>query len=83
MLNGFEYFILENLVKQGMTVQSLMYQEFEIQPFPFPPLSEQKRIVAKVEELLNLCNGLEEQLTRSRQKSERLMSAVVQGVVGN
>jgi len=52
-------------------------------PFPLPPFSEQQRIVAKVEELLNLCNTLEEQLTRALQNSERLMSAVVQGVVGN
>lgn len=47
-----------------------------------PPLVEQNRIVAKVKELLNLCNALEEQLTRARQKSERLMAAVAQGVVG-
>jgi len=41
MLKGFESFILENLVKGGMTVQSLMYDEFFLQPFPVPPLAEQ------------------------------------------
>jgi type I restriction enzyme S subunit len=62
MLRGMTDFILASLVKTGMTVQSLKYQEFEIQPFPIPPLAEQKRIVAKVDELMVLCDRLETQL---------------------
>ena len=59
MLRGHEGMILRDLVKGGMTVQSLRYEEFEIQPFPIPPLAEQHRIVAKVDELMRLCDGLE------------------------
>jgi len=61
MLRGMTDFILTSLVKTGMTVQSLKYEEFEVQPFPFPPLAEQKRIVAKVDELMALCDRLEAQ----------------------
>jgi type I restriction enzyme S subunit len=61
MLRGMTAFILTSLVKTGMTVQSLKFEEFEAQPFPFPPLAEQKRIVAKVDELMALCDRLEAQ----------------------
>ncbi|WP_256806807.1 restriction endonuclease subunit S [Bradyrhizobium sp. Bra64] len=59
MFRGLMDFILRELVKTGTTVQSLKYAEFEQQPFPLPPLAEQQRIVAKVDELMDLCDRLE------------------------
>ncbi len=59
MLRGLTDFLLRELVKTGTTVQSLKYAEFEQQPFPLPPLAEQHRIVAKVDELMGLCEELE------------------------
>lgn len=59
MFRGLTDFLLRELVKTGTTVQSLKYSEFEQQPFPLPPLAEQRRIVAKVEELMALCDQLE------------------------
>jgi type I restriction enzyme S subunit len=59
MFQGLTDFILDELVKTGTTVQSLKYAEFEQQPFPLPPLAEQRRIVAKVDELMALCDRLE------------------------
>jgi type I restriction enzyme, S subunit len=47
----------------------------------FPPEDEQKRIVAKVNELIKLCDKLETQLEQSQQQSEKLMEAVVQSVI--
>ena len=61
LLRGMTGFILTSLVKTGTTVQSLKYEEFEAQPFPLPPLAEQHRIVAKVDELMALCDRLEAQ----------------------
>lgn len=45
--------------------------------FPLPPLAEQHRIVAKVEELMGLCDRLEEQLTTTQTESRRLLEAVL------
>jgi type I restriction enzyme S subunit len=59
MFRGLMDFLLRELVKTGTTVQSLKYAEFEQQPFPLPPLAEQRRIVAKVDELMVLCDRLE------------------------
>jgi type I restriction enzyme S subunit len=77
MLCGFQTFILENLVKGGMTVQSLKYDEFEEQPFPLPPLAEQKRIVARVEELLWWCDTLEAQLRQTRTLGAHLLASTL------
>jgi type I restriction enzyme S subunit len=61
MLRGLNGYIITSLVKTGMTVQSLKFEEFSLQPFPLPPLAEQKRIVAKVDELMALCDRIEAQ----------------------
>ena len=46
-------------------------------PFPLPPLAEQRRIVAKVDQLMALVDQLEMQLTASRAAATNLMEAVV------
>ncbi|WP_257496297.1 restriction endonuclease subunit S [Aeromonas allosaccharophila] len=60
MMKGFEKYILKNLTKVGTTVESLVFDEFSINPFILPPLFEQHRIVAKVGELMALCDQLEQ-----------------------
>jgi len=49
--------ILENASK-GMTIKHLVQGSLHSILFPLPPLAEQKRIVAKIEELLPLCERL-------------------------
>ena len=49
--------ILENASK-GMTIKHLVQGSLYSILFPLPPLAEQKRIVAKIEELLPLCDRL-------------------------
>jgi type I restriction enzyme S subunit len=46
-------------------------------PIPLPPLAEQKRIVAKVDQLMALVDQLETQLATSRTTAGNLMSAIV------
>ena len=46
-------------------------------PIPIPPLAEQHRIVAKVDELMVLCDRLKAQLTTTQTESRRLLEAVL------
>ncbi|MEW6516818.1 MAG: restriction endonuclease subunit S [candidate division FCPU426 bacterium] len=50
---------------------------FASAPFPLPPLAEQHRIVAKVDELMALVDELETKLTASRAAGEKLLTALV------
>ena len=45
--------------------------------FALPPLAEQHRIVAKVDELMAVCDRLEAQLTTAQNESRRLLEAVL------
>lgn len=46
-------------------------------PIPLPPLAEQHRIVAKVDELMTLCDQLEAQLTTTQTLNAALMDALL------
>ncbi|WP_035605251.1 restriction endonuclease subunit S [Edwardsiella tarda] len=43
----------------GMAIEGLSKRTLELFEFPLPPLAEQQRIVAKVDELMALCDQLE------------------------
>jgi type I restriction enzyme S subunit len=45
--------------------------------FPLPPLAEQKRIVAKIDELMALCDKLEQQIEMGTQKQSQLFEAIL------
>lgn len=46
-------------------------------PFPLPPLQEQHRIVAKIDELMALCDSLEQQIDANTSKQTELLSALI------
>lgn len=48
---------------------------------PLPPLAEQHRIVAKVDELMALCDQLEASITTGEQTRTRLLEAVLHGAL--
>ncbi len=50
-------------------------------PVPLPPLAEQKRIVAKVDQLMALCDTLENALRRAESTAQKLAEAVVAEIV--
>ena len=57
-LKGMETIILQQYVKTITTVESIKFDEFSQMPFPLPPLAEQRRIVARLEELMPLIDRI-------------------------
>ncbi|MCE9952348.1 restriction endonuclease subunit S [Aeromonas allosaccharophila] len=54
--------LVQNLIwgrQVGMAIEGLSKRTLELFEFPVPPLAEQHRIVAKVDELMALCDQLE------------------------
>jgi len=45
--------------------------------FPLPPLAEQQRIVAKVDELMAICDRMETQLTTTQTESRHLLDSLL------
>jgi type I restriction enzyme S subunit len=44
---------------------------------PLPPLSEQERIVAKIDQMMALCDQLKAQLTIGQSENRRLLEAIL------
>lgn len=62
----------------GMAIPNVKgVKELRAIPIPLPPLAEQHRIVAKVDELMALCDRLEAEITSGRDTSCRLLDAVL------
>lgn len=64
-------------ISAGSAIPNLSTSQIRQSLITIPPLNEQKRIVAKVDQLMKLCDELESQLEQSKQESERLLKAVL------
>ena len=60
---------------QGTKMPRLRTEDAAIAPFPLPPLAEQHRIVAKVDELMALCDRLEAAQAGRETTRDRLATA--------
>lgn len=63
--------------KQTTNIAHLSAGRFSALEFPLPPLAEQRRIVAKVNQLMALVDTLEAQLAASRATAAKLLDALV------
>lgn len=62
----------------GTTMVNLNHGILLKMPTAVPPLAEQHRIVAKVDQLMALCDQLKTRLTQARQLNEQLASTLVE-----
>jgi len=79
-------YILERCRKKGVTVQSLEYEKFVDIPVPLPfknnkpDLEEQKRIVAKIEELFSKIDRIRELRRQAKEEAENLLKVALHHV---
>ena len=60
---------------QGTKMPRLRTEDATIAPFPLPPLAEQHRIVAKIDELMGLCDRLEAARAEREATRDRMAAA--------
>ena len=60
---------------QGTKMPRLRTNDAVVAPFPLPPLAEQRRIVAKVDQLMALCDRIEETRAAREDTRDRLAKA--------
>lgn len=63
---------------KGAVHQTIYYPAWLSMHIALPPLKEQKRIVTRVQELLELCDRLEQQIARGDQLNSELMASLLE-----
>jgi type I restriction enzyme S subunit len=66
----------------GVAITRVTLKKLNVAYFPLPPLTEQHRIVAKVDELMALCEQLKARLRDAQTTQLHLAVAVVSNAVG-
>jgi len=64
-----------------VAIPKINQKELNLVLVPLPPYCEQKRIVAKIDRLMILCDELETRLLRSQKDCDRLMEAAVADIL--
>ena len=67
----------------GTTFREVSGKTVAALPFPLPPIKEQNQIVAKVDELLTLCDSLEAALAERRKRKASLVAASLHRLTSN
>lgn len=65
------------IIGKGVTVHGIRQDELLNLLFPLPPLPEQHRIVAKVDQLMGLCDTLENQIDAASNQQAALLNALM------
>ena len=64
----------------GSAQPNLSANSVRLYVYPLPPLSEQHRIVARIDQLMALCDTLEQQIDAATRKQTKLLGAVMASI---
>ena len=90
LINGqyLKYLFESPLLKQysqnntrGIGNKNLVLKHIKIAPIPLPPLLEQNRIVQKVDELMVLCDELENYIEATVYHSDNLIKSIIKAAI--
>lgn len=70
-----------NNYRKGVGISNMSGKALGSIPFPLPPLAEQHRIVDKIDELMALCNQLEQQTAASLNAHQALVETVLKVLI--
>lgn len=78
--NGSDFsrsYYMSNASGTSSSMKNVSRQVMAELPIPLPPLPEQHRIVARVDQLMALCDTLEQQIDAATGKQTELLNAVM------
>jgi type I restriction enzyme S subunit len=67
-------------MSSGVTIQHFSATAIRKLAFPLPPVEEQRRIVVKVNELMTMCDGLENSLLNRNELAKKISDALVSNI---
>lgn len=72
-----DFLLYVNSVTKGMKMPRLGTKEGELALIPLPPFSEQQAIVSKLDELMLMCDELEQSIKASQGQNENILQQVL------
>ncbi|CAM5276543.1 restriction endonuclease subunit S [Eoetvoesiella caeni] len=80
IVNGVPYsraYYMGNASGTSSSMKNVSRETMSLLPVSLPPLQEQRRIVAKIDELMGLCNFLEQKIDAATGKQAELLNALM------
>lgn len=83
VVNGVDFsrtYYISNASGTSSSMKNVSRKVMSELPVPLPPINEQHRIVARIDQLMTLCDSLDQQINAASGKQNELLNSVMAGV---